>query len=448
MSEDPTIRYAKSGDVDVAYQMFGVGPPDILAFSSAVLPIDSMTEEPLLSRFYERLASFGRVLRFDMRGVGMSDPVTRSNPPTLEQWIQDALAVLDDAGSQQTALFAPRDSSLHAILLATTRPDRVSSLVIVNGTARVARAPDYPFGIPDYVIDHFLDVNMEPDAVNRGFDYLAIAAPTVAADEAFRAWWDRAGHRGASPGTSRAIQTVYLKADVRSLLPTIQVPTLVMHRVDNANFRVQHGRYLAENIPNARYVELPGPDDLYGVGDTEEMLDEIEEFLTGIRHAAGPDRVLATVVFEDIVGSTPRLAEMGDKRWRELLDRHDAMVRRLLTRGGGREIKTMGDGVLATFDGPARALTFASAIRDAAGQLGLEIRVGVHTGEVERRGDDIAGMAVHIASRVQALAKPGQVLVSRTVVDLVVGAGIKATECGQYELEGVPGPWQLYSVES
>jgi class 3 adenylate cyclase len=360
----------------------------------------------------------------------------------------DALAVLDAAGSEQTAVFAPRDASLHAILLATCRPDRVSSLVIVNGTARVARAPDYTFGIPEYVLDRFVDVNMEPDAVERGLDYLAIVAPTVAGDADFRRWWDRAGHRGASPGAARAIQNVYLKADVRSLLPMIQAPTLVIHRAENANFRVQHGRYLAEHIPNAKYVELPGGDDLYWVGDSEEMLDEIEEFLTGVRHGARADRVLATVVFTDIAGSTTRLAEMGDEGWRELLDRHDAMIRRLLTRIGGREIKTTGDGVLATFEGPARALTFASAARDAAAQIGLQIRVGVHTGEIELRGDDIAGMAVHIASRVQALAEPGQVLVSRTVVDLVVGSGIKTRERGVYALEGVPGPWHLYSVES
>jgi class 3 adenylate cyclase len=446
-TDPPQIQYARSGEVDIAYQILGSGPPDLLAFSSAVLPIDSISEEPSLRAFHDRLASFSRLLRFDVRGVGMSDPVAPSAPPTLEQWMHDAVAVLDSAGSERTALFAPRDSSLQAILFATTYPNRVSSLVIVNGTARMARAEDYPVGIPQRLLDNFLDVNMKPDAVDRGFDYLAMAAPSVAQDETFRAWWNRAGHRGASPATSRAIQSVYFQADVRPLLPLIQVPTLVLHHRNNQSFRVAHGRYLADNIPNAKYVELPGADDLYWVGDVEDMLDHIEEFLTGVRYHQRQSRVLATVVFTDIVGSTGRLAEMGDRRWRELLDRHDAMARRLLERFHGREVKTTGDGVLATFDGPARAVTFASAMRAGGKQLGLEIRAGVHTGEVEVRGDDIAGMAVHIASRVEEVAKPGEVLASRTVTDLIVGAGIATTDRGEHALSGVPGSWRLFAVE-
>ncbi|HEY6316646.1 MAG TPA: adenylate/guanylate cyclase domain-containing protein [Acidimicrobiia bacterium] len=442
----PETRYAKSDDVYIAYQVLGDGRADLLVFSSSVLPIDSMNEEPLLDRFHDQLASFCRVLRFDMRGVGMSDPVAPSHPPTLEQWMQDAVAVLDAAGSDRTALFAPRDASLQAILLATTYPDRVSSLVIVNGTARAAQAQDYPVGIPHRVLDSFLELNMESDAVERGLDYLAIAAPTVATDETFRAWWNRAGHRGASPRTSRAIQAVYLQADVRPLLPLVQVPTLILHRRDDSVFRVGHGRYLAEHIPDARYVELPGADDLYWVGDTAEMLDEIEEFLTGARRGPEADRVLATVLFTDIVGSTRHVAELGDRRWRDLLDRHDRLVRQRLERFRGREIKATGDGVLATFDGPARAVICAKAIRDAAAQLGLEIRAGVHTGEIEVRHGDIAGMAVHIASRIQAIAEPRQVLVSRTVVDLIVGSGIETTDRGEHVLEGVPGEWRLFAV--
>lgn len=274
MSRDPpAIRYARSDDVDVAYQVLGTGPPDILAYSSAVLPIDSISEEQSLCQFHDRLASFGRLLRFDMRGVGMSDPVSRSAPPTLEQWMHDAVAVLDAAGSEQVALFAPRDSSLQAIVLAATYPSRVSSLVIVNGTARMTRAENYPVGIPEHVLDRFLEVNTTPDAVQQGFDYLALMAPSVAADESFRSWWNRAGYRGASPATARAIQSVYFQADVRPLLPLIQMPTLILHRRDNPAVRVGHGQYLAENMRNAKYVELPGSDDLYWVGDTEEMLD-------------------------------------------------------------------------------------------------------------------------------------------------------------------------------
>jgi class 3 adenylate cyclase len=443
----PETRYTKSDDVDIAFQVLGVESPDLLAFSSAVLPIDCMNEEPSLARFHNRLASFNRVIRFDMRGVGMSDPVAPSSPPTLEQWIHDAMAVLDAAGSERAAVFAPRDSSLQGILLATTYPDRVSSLVIVNGTARTAWAEDYPIGIPQRLLDRFLQLNMEPDAVERGFDFLAIGTPTVANDDAFRAWWNRAGHRGASPATSRAIQAVYLQADVRPLLPLLRVPTLILHRRGSALLRVAHGRYLAEHIAGAKYVELPGADDLYWVGDTDAMLDEIEEFLTGVRPGPRADRVLATVLFTDIVGSTRHAAEIGERRWRDLLDRHDQAVRRHLERFRGREIKMTCDGVLATFDGPARAVICACAIRDAAAQLGLELRAGVHTGEVEVHGEDIGGIAVHIAARVEALAEPRQVLVSRTVVDLIVGSGIETTDRGEHVLEGVPGTWRLFAVD-
>jgi class 3 adenylate cyclase len=444
---DPEIRYAKDGDVYIAYHVLGVDSPDLLAFSSAMLPIDSMNDEPSLARFHDRLASFRRLIRFDVRGVGLSDSVTPSNPPTLEQWMQDAVAVMDAAGSERAAVFAPRDSSLEAILLAATHPDRVSSLIIVNGTARIPRAEDYPVGIPQRVLDRFLENNMEPDAVSRGIDILSHFAPSVAGDGTFRAWWNRAGNRGASPATARLIDRVKFQADVRALLPLVAVPTLILHRRDNTTIRAGHGHYLAEHIPDAKYVELPGADDLYWVGDTVGMLDEIEEFLTGARHGPEPDRVLATVVFTDIVGSTEHLAEVGDRRWRDLLDRHDRAVRRQLERFRGREIKMTGDGVLATFDGPARAVLCARAIRDAAGQLGLQVRAGVHMGEVEVRGEDVGGMAIHIAARVAALAGPREVLVSRTVVDVIVGSGIETTDRGEHVLKGVPGSWRLFAVE-
>ncbi len=443
----PETRYAKSGDVDIAFQTSGADAPDLLMFSTAVLPIDSMDEEPSLARFNDRLASFSRLIRFDVRGVGMSDTFAPSSPPTLEQWIQDAVAVMDAAGSERAAIFGPRDASLQAILLATTYPDRVSSLIIVNGTARLARADDYPIGVPQRILDRFLELNMEPDAVERGFDLLTTAAPSVAHDDSFRAWWNRAGNRGASPARARAMQAVYQQADLRPVLPLVRVPTLILHCRDNAMFRAAHGQYLAANIPEARYVELPGADDLYWVGDADAMLDEIEEFVTGVRPGPRPDRVLATVLFTDIVGSTKRVAEMGERRWRDLLDRHDLAVRRQLERFQGQEIKMTGDGVLATFDGPARAVRCGCAIRDAAAQLGLEIRAGVHTGEVEVRGDDIGGMAVHIASRVQSLAKPTEVLVSRTVVDLIVGSGIETIDRGEQVLNGVPGTWRLFTAE-
>jgi class 3 adenylate cyclase/DNA-binding CsgD family transcriptional regulator len=447
VTDSPEVHYAKSGSVDIAYQVLGSGSPDLLAFSSAILPIDSMDDEPSLARFHHQLASFSRLIRFDLRGVGMSDPVVPSDPPTLERWAQYALAVLDAVGSEHAAVFAPRDSSLHGILLAATYPDRISALVIANGTARVARADDYPFGIPQRVLTRFLQLNMAPDAVERGLDFLAVVAPSVANDQAFRAWWNRAGNRGASPATARRIMAVVLEADVRPVLPLVRVPTLILHRRDNAMFRVAHGRYLAEHIPGANYVELPGADDLYWVGDTDAMLDEIEDFLTGVRRGHHPDRVLMTVLFTDVVGSTAHIAHLGDRRWRDLLDRHDLATRRQFVRFRGREVKTTGDAALATFDGPARAVMCACAIRDEAAHLGLEVRAGVHTGEVEMRGDDIGGLAVRIAGRVAALAQPRQVLVSRTVVDLIVGSGIRTVDAGQHSFKGVRGSWRLFAVE-
>lgn len=446
--DSPEIRYARNGDTYVAYQAFGLDSPGLLAFSTGMLPIDSMNDEPSLARFHDRLASFTRLVRFDLRGVGMSDPASPTGPPTLEQWMQDAVAVMDAAGLQQAAVFAPQESSLQAILLATTFPDRVNSLVIVNGTARLARADDYPAGAPQRLLDRLLDLSFEPDAVDRGFDSLDLWAPSVVGDDAFRAWWNRAGNRGAGPATAKLMDRVRYQTDVRALLPLVHVPTLVLHRRETTGVRVGHGRYLAEHIPDAKYVELPGTDDLYWVGDTEVMLDEIEDFLTGVHRGLHTDRVLTTVLFTDIVASTAHIAELGDDRWRDLLDRHDVAIRRQLVRFRGREVKTTGAGILASFDGPARAVTCACAIRDAAAQLGLEVRAGVHTGEVEMRGADIGGTAVHIATGVAALAAPRQVLVSRTVVDLIVGSGLKTTDRGEHVLKGVPGEWRLRSVET
>ena len=445
--EAPGIHYARNGSAHVAYQTLGnPGGRDLLVFSSAVLPIGSMDDEPRLARFHRRLSRFSRVIRFDARGVGMSDPIEPSSPTTLDQWVDDAVSVLDAAGSTRAAVLAPRDASLQGVLLAASFPERVTGLVVVNGTARFARDEDYPVGVPQWILDRFLELNMEPDAVDRGFDFLALVAPSLAGDAEFRDWWVKAGYRGASPAAARAIQRVYLRADVRPVLPLVRVPTLIIHRRDDDMMRVGHGRYLAEHIPDARYVELDGADDLYWVGDTEDMLAEIEEFLTGERMRGDPDAVVATVLFSDIVGSTHRMAEMGERAWSGLLDRHDELIRRQLGRFGGTEVKMTGDGLLATFTAPVQAVICARAIRDAASQLGLEVRVGVHTGQVELRGRDISGMAVHIAARVQAAARPREILVTRTVVDIVVGSGIEFENRGQRVLKGVPGRWQLFSV--
>jgi class 3 adenylate cyclase len=346
-------------------------------------------------------------------------------------------------------VLAPRDGSLTAVLLATQHPERISHLVFINGFARTLRAPDYEFGAPDRLIESFLDSNTDPaqhPADSPTDPFLVQAAPSLAADPEFRRWWERSGRQGASPATARAVLTMDLQADVRPLLGRIRAPALVLQCRDAIVYRAEHGRYLAEHIPGARYVELPGADTLFWAGETTEMLDEIEQFLTGARRGPPTDRVLATVLFTDIVRSTESLAGMGDRSWRELLDRHDAMVGRQIDRFGGRRVKSTGDGALAVFDGPARAVLCACAVRDGAVPLGIEIRSGVHTGEIEVRGDDIAGMAVHIAARIESLASAGEVIVSRTVVELVVGSGIAFEERGIHELKGVPGTWPLFAV--
>ncbi len=428
--------------------MLGANGPDLLAFCSALIPIDSIVEEPRLEQFHKRLASFSRLIRFDIRGVGMSDPIVASDPPTLEQWVQDAVAVLDAARSEHAAVFAPRDTSLHALLLAATHPDRVHALVIVNGLARYSRAPDYPVGIPRSILENFLEVNMEPDAVERGLDFLALAGPTVAHDHAFRTWWKRAGNRAASPSSARAIQAAWIWADVRPLLADLRVPTLILHRRDNIITRVGHGRYLAEHMPGARYRELPGADDLYWVGETETMLAEIEDFLAVPPRRPRLDRVLATVLATEVVASAAQIAHLGDERWRKLLDRHEAAVRRQLVRFRGRQINQTGNSLMAVFDGPARAVGCARAVRDAAAQLGLDVRAGVHTGDVEVRGDAMAGTTLQIAAGIAAMAEPRQVLASITVVDLIVGSGINTADRGEQRLKGLPGSWRLFEVES
>ena len=441
----PRTQYAKSGDVHLAYHVLGDGSLDLLVIAGHFISIDSIEEEPSIARFHRRLASFSRLVRFDLRGVGLSDPLSPSSPPTPEDWMHDALAVMDAAGVARAAVFTSLSRAKVAIMLAARHSDRVSGLVIVNGTARWDWAPDYPVGRSPEAQQAVWTV-YEPNAVERGMDVLALAAPSVADNEAFRVWWDRAGNRGASPAMARAIARIQHQPDVRPLLGSILAPTLILHRRDDQAVPVGHGRYLAEHIPAAKYVELEGADDPYWLGDTDVMLDEIEEFLTGVRHGHEPDRVLAAVLFTDIVASTTRIVDIGERRWRDLLDRHDTAARRQLERFGGRKVKHTGDGVLATFERPAPAVQCAGAIRDAAVQLGLEIRAGVHFGEIELRGDDIAGLAVHIAARIDALAGPSEVWVSRTAVDLVAGSAIAFTDRGEHELKGVPGTLRLFSA--
>ncbi len=438
------IRYARSEDVHVAYEVVGDGTRDLLVIMDGFIPIDTMDDEPRLARSMRRLGSFARLIRFDRRGIGLSDPVSPAAPPTLEQWVQDALAVLDAAGSTEAVVLGSVEAGGVGLLLAAMHPDRVSALVIVNGMARCLVDTDYPQGISVEQMHRFLDTT-NPSSDESTPEQVAEFAPSAANDENFREWWYETGRRGASPATARALLRVAIESDVRPVLPAIRVPCLVVHFRDENFFEL--GRYLADGIPGAQFVEIDGADNYWWAADNANLaLDEIEEFITGVRGGHAADRVLATVLFTDIVGSTERSSDLGDRRWRDLLDRHDAAVRRQLARFRGREIKATGDGFLATFDGPARALECAGAIRDAARQLGLDVRSGVHTGEIEIRGDDIGGIAVHIASRIASQAKPGEVWLSRTVTELVVGSGITFDDQGDHELRGVPGTWQLYAV--
>ena len=444
MSDAPKTSFARTSvGASVAYQAQGGGPVDLLVMGGGPFSIDSVEEEPTLARFQRRLASFSRLVRYDSRGSGLSDPVSPNDPPTLEDWMDDALAVMDEVGQGPWALFGAQLGALVALMVAASHPERVSSLIIVNGTARLSWAEDYAIG-RSHLVENIQSV--DPAAFSANDEWLLSDAPSAVGNPAFVDWWTRARNRYASPAMHKAILNVVSRADVRDLLAAIQVPTLVIHRRDLKIVRAVHGRYIADRVDNAKYVELPGADYLYWMGETSAMLDEIEEFLTGTRSASEPDRVLATVLFTDIVGSTAQASAMGDRAWHDRIDAHDAMVRRQMERFRGREVKSTGDGFLATFDGPARAIECGCAIRDGARQLGMEVRVGLHSGEVELRGDDLGGITVHVAARVTALAPPGDVLVSRTVTDLVAGSHFEFEDRGEQELKGVPGSWKLFAV--
>jgi class 3 adenylate cyclase len=446
MAANSRIRYADSGGVDIAYQVLGDGAIDVLQWCGFGIPVISMDDDPSLARFERRLASMGRLIRLDPRETGMSERGSPSGLPYDEELAIDALAVLDAAGSDRAVVIAPYLASPGGITLADTHPERVSHLVLLNGAARVIVAPDYPEGVPEDFLESWRRTGAEPDAVEQGHDAVALLAPSVATDSTFREWWDRAGNLSATPSHIRARWEFVVEYDVRRRLGTIRVPTLVVQRAD-VETGSGLGSHLGSHIPGATYVELPGADTVYWVGDTGPMLDEIEEFVTGVRGGSGAERVLATILFTDIVGSTVQVGRMGDGPWRDLLDRHDRIVRVQLDRFRGREVKTVGDGFVASFDSPGRAIECARAIGVAVRSLEIETRAGIHTGEIEVRGDDVAGMAVHIGARVCGLAGAGDVLVSSTVKELVVGSGVEFTERGEHELRGVPGTWRLYAVD-
>jgi len=406
--------------------------------------LEMLWEDPLSAAFFRGLASFSRVIMFDKRGVGLSDPVALAAPLTVESWTEDLSAVLDAVGSERAAVAASDMAGFIGVLFSATHPDRTTALVLVNATARVRRAPDYPIGVPDHLAEWL--VAAYDDGWGAAAPTLGIMDPSVADHEGYLAWVGRYQRATASPGTIGPMVRMLMDTDVRAVLPAIRVPTLVLHRADDAYVRADHGRYLADHIPAARYVEMPGADHTPELGDADAIVAQIQSFLTGDWPITAPDRVLTTVMFTDIVGSTARAAELGDRRWKELLDAYDGFVLRQLDRFRGRQVKSTGDGTLATVDGPRRAIACAVAIQEGVRALGLEVRSGLHAGEVELHGQDLAGIAVHLAERVCSSAKPGEVLVTRTVVDLVAGSGITFEDRGEHELKGVPGSWRLYSI--
>jgi class 3 adenylate cyclase len=445
MATMPRTRYATAPDgVSIAYQVVGDSVRDLVWVPGWISHVEAAWEEPTLARFFERLASFSRLILFDKRGTGMSDRVPLGELPTLEQRMADILTVCEAVGADRPALLGVSEGAPLCILFAATYPSRTAAILLVGGFARETAADDYPFGRTQE--EH--DAGRAEIVANWGGPVgLAIRAPSRAGDERFAQNWARYLRLGASPAAVLALNEMNAAIDVRPALPIVQVPTLVVHRTGDKAVKVAAGRHLGHSIRGAKYVELPGDDHLPWVGDADAILGEIEEFLTGVRTSAEADRVLSTILFTDIVRSTERAASLGDSAWTELLAAHHHAVREQLNRFDGREIGTAGDGFLATFSGPARAIRCALACIAAVRALGLEIRAGLHTGEIELAGADVRGLAVHIGARIGALAEPGEVLVSRTVKDLVVGSGLRFTERGAHVLRGVPDEWELFAVD-
>jgi class 3 adenylate cyclase/pimeloyl-ACP methyl ester carboxylesterase len=440
----PETRYARSGDVRIAYQVVGNGDLDVVWVPGVVNHLDAIWADSATARFFSRLAAFSRLILFDKRGTGLSDRNIGEAP--LEDRMDDVRAVMDAVGSNQAALVTYSEGGPMSLLFAATYPDRLNALVLVETTARAAPAADYPCGSEFEAWVREMTACIDEDwGRGTGLRYWApsFADRPGAADKL--GWWER---MSASPGDVLAIMRVLAAVDVRALLPAIHVPTLVIHRRDSRVVTACHGKYLASHIPGARYFEQPGDSHIPWLGDAGPLLDEIEEFLTGSPPAGPEDRVLATVLFTDIVESTQRAAQLGDRRWREMLDEHDGIARREVDQFHGRLIKSTGDGVLATFDGPGRAIRCACALRDRLAFLGLEVRSGLHTGEIELRDEEVGGIAVHLAARVAACAGPGEVLVSRTVTDLVAGSGLRFVDKGSRSLKGIEGERQLFAVDA
>jgi pimeloyl-ACP methyl ester carboxylesterase len=439
---ETTTRYADSAGVSIAYQVHGEGPVELVFVPGFVSHVELIWTEPTVAAFFRRLASFARLVVFDKRGQGLSDRLGR--PPTLEDSMDDLRAVMDAAGCERPAIMGISEGGPMSTLFAATHPERVAALVLYGTYARMLAAPDYPEGIPETWLRSWERIIRSEWGTPVGIN---LWAPSAAGDPGFEDWWARLLRYGTSPAGAVALMRLYRELDVRVALASIEAPTLVIHCGGDKMIPVAQGRYLADHIAGSRFVELDSEDHVPFTG-AEPLLDEIEEFLVGSRGARDSERALATILFTDLVGSTAKAAELGDRGWRRLLERHDAAVRRQLSLHRGREVKTVGDGFLATFDGPARAIRCADALRGEMDSLGLELRAGIHTGEVELIGEDVGGIAVNIGARIGAQAGAGEVLVSSTVRELVVGSGLEFADRGVRALKGVPGEWRLFAVAS
>jgi class 3 adenylate cyclase len=440
----PTTHYAKSGDVHIAYQVVGEGPIDLVLIHGWISHLEYQWEDPALARFLNRLASFSRLIVFDKRGTGLSDRVAESALPTLEQRMDDIRAVMDAAGSRRAAMFGVSEGGPLSTLFAATYPTRAAALVMYGAYAKWIRADDYPWAPTREEHEAALEAYEKHWGTPIGLKTLA---PSVAKDERVRQWYAHSLRVSASPAAGVTLYRMNIEVDTRAILPAIRVPTLILHRSGDRLIPCEAGRYMARQIAAARFVELPGDDHIAWIGDTEPLLAEIQEFLTGERPVLEADRVLATIMFVDIVQSTQRATAIGDSRWRDLVGNYQQQVGKEVARLGGRVVNTAGDGVFAIFDGPARAIKCARAVRDVVGTLGLAIRSGIHTGECVIEGNDVTGVAVHIGARVAARANPGEILLSSTVKDLIAGSRIECSDRGSHVLKGVAGRWRLFAVK-
>jgi class 3 adenylate cyclase len=444
MASTPETHYARTSEgVHIAYQVSGAGPRDLVLIPGWISHLEWAWEYPPLAKMLERLGTFSRLICFDRRGLGLSD--RPDHLPTLEDQVDDVRTVMDAAGSEKAVIFGDLEGTAQGAMFAATHPDRTEAYITYGGRARYLRSPEFPWGIPEELVAVWL--NWIEDNWGRDADeHVALVAPSALDDAVFRRWYSQLCRLSVSPAAVVELFRIFVLHDIVGVLPSIHVPTLVLVR--SGNERLRGARYFAEQVPDSKFVEVPGRDMLLYVGNVDVVLDEIQEFLTGARDSPSADRVLSTVLITDIVESTRRAASLGDRPWSQLLDTHDRVIERQLERFRGRKVNPTGDGMIATFDGPARGIRCAQAIVDAARAVNLDIRAGLHTCEIELRGEDIAGIGVHTCARVTSLAAPGEVLVSRTVTDLVAGSGIEFVEKGEFSLKGVPGNWSLFSAIS